>query len=166
MATDLLNEKHGAKEARKAVWFGFFTLITSTIMMQMALVFQPQPGDQTQESLQTIFGMLPQLALASLAAYFVSQLLDVRLFSYLKKKYPARNQLWIRMNGSATLSQLIDSLVFCTIAFATVYTWDVWLQIFITTYLFKFVISVAATPVLYIARRFHHPEDEEDKSAA
>ncbi|MBJ6363975.1 queuosine precursor transporter [Paenibacillus sp. GCM10012307] len=164
MATDLLNEKHGAKDARKAVWLGFFSLIASTIMMQMALVFQPQPGDQAQQSMETIFGLLPRLALASLAAYFVSQLLDVRLFSYLKKKFPARNQLWIRMNGSSTLSQLVDSLVFCTIAFAMVYPWEVWLQILITTYVFKFVISIASTPVLYIARRFHHPEDE--RSAA
>lgn len=160
MATDLLNEKHGAREARKAVWFGFFTLIASTVMMQMALVFTPQPGDLAQESLATIFGMLPRLALASLSAYFISQLLDVRLFSYLKRMFPSRSQLWIRMNGSTTLSQLVDSVVFCTIAFAGQYSFDVWLQILVTTYLFKFVISVASTPVLYIARRYHHPDDE------
>ncbi len=161
MATDLLNEKYGPQAARKAVWFGFFTLIASTIMMQMALVFTPQPGDLAQDSLQTIFGMLPRLALASLAAYFISQLLDVRLFSYLKQRFPARSQLWIRMNGSTTLSQLVDSLVFCTIAFVGQYSFVVWLQILFTTYLFKFVITVASTPVLYIARRYHHPDDHQ-----
>src|SRR5690606_39625114 len=35
MSTDMLNERYGPKAARKGVWFGFFTLITSTIMMQM-----------------------------------------------------------------------------------------------------------------------------------
>lgn len=162
MATDLINEKHGQKEARKAVWFGFFTLIASTIMMQMALVFKPQPGDLAQDSLELIFGLLPRLALGSLCAYGVSQLLDVRLFTYLKKKFPQRNQLWIRMNGSAGVSQMVDTLVFCTIAFWSLYPLEIWLQIVLTTYLFKVLISFSATPVLYLARRFHHPEDERE----
>ncbi|WP_010278474.1 queuosine precursor transporter [Paenibacillus senegalensis] len=159
MATDLINEKHGPREARKAVWFGFFTLITSTIMMQMALVFKPQPGDLAQESLELIFGLLPQLALGSLCAYGVSQLLDVHLFAYLKRRFPERNQLWIRMNGSTGISQMVDTLVFCTIAFYGLYPLDVWLQIVLTTYLFKVIVSISATPVLYLARRFQHPED-------
>lgn len=159
MATDLINEKHGAKEARKAVWFGFFTLISSTIMMQMALVFKPQPGDLAQDSLVLIFDFLPRLALGSLCAYGVSQLLDVRLFTYLKSRFPERNQLWIRMNGSSGVSQMVDTLVFCTIAFAGTYPLNIWLQIVVTTYLFKVIVSFSATPVLYWARRFHHPED-------
>lgn len=45
LASDLLNEKYGEADAKKAVWFGFFTLIASTIIMQMALLFNPaEPG--------------------------------------------------------------------------------------------------------------------------
>ncbi|KPV55978.1 membrane protein [Paenibacillus sp. A3] len=159
MSTDLLNEKYGTKEAKQAVWFGFFSLVASTVIMQMALVFTPQESDIAQSSLETIFGLMPRLAAASLCAYFISQFLDVRVYSYLKKRFPVYNQFWIRTNGSTGLSQLVDSLVFCTIAFAGVYTLDVWLQILLTTYLFKFVISVASTPVLYIARSFRFKED-------
>ncbi|NMM55147.1 queuosine precursor transporter [Paenibacillus aquistagni] len=155
MTSDLLNEKYGEKEAKKAVWFGFFTLIMTTIMMQMALVFQPhESGMEAQSALSTIFGLMPRLALGSLSAYFVSQFLDVRLYTLIKKWFNKPNQLWIRSNGSTGISQLIDSAVFCTIAFAGVYTWDVWFDIFLTTYLLKFVVSVASTPALYLARSF------------
>ncbi|MEC0230875.1 queuosine precursor transporter [Paenibacillus alba] len=157
LTTDLLNEKYGEKEAKKAVWFGFFTLIMTIIIMQMAMKFTPQASDfglAAQSSLETIFGLLPRIALGSLTAYLISQFLDVRIYTYLKKLFSARNQLWIRNNGSTGISQLVDSFVFCTIAFAGVYDWNVWLQIFLTTYGIKFVISIASTPVLYIARNF------------
>ncbi|RKP53043.1 VUT family protein [Cohnella endophytica] len=154
LTTDLLNEKYGEKEAKKAVWFGFFFLLMSTAIMQMVLVFHRQESDFGQEALQTIFGLAPRIALGSLTAYMVSQFLDVRIFSKLKVMYPTRSQLWIRNNGSTGVSQLVDTLVFCSIAFAGEYTWDIWWEIAITTYVLKFVISVASTPVIYIARNF------------
>ncbi|MFD2117909.1 queuosine precursor transporter [Paenibacillus yanchengensis] len=159
LTTDLLNEKYGEQEAGKAVWFGFFTLIMTTIVMQMALVFEQQPEDIAHEHLQVIFGLLPRLALASLVAYFTSQFLDVRLFSMIKKVFPKPNQLWIRNNGSTGISQLVDSFVFCTIAFLGVYSTPVWWEILLTTFLIKFVISVASTPIIYIARSFKFKEE-------
>jgi len=159
MSTDMLNEKYGPKEARKAVWFGFFTLIASTIMMQMVLKFEPQATDFAQESMQTLFGLMPRLAAGSLLAYLISQFLDVQVYGYLRRRFGASNQFWIRTNVSTGVSQLIDSVVFCTIAFAGLYTLNEWLQIVFTTYIFKFIISVVSTPVLYWARSFKPRED-------
>jgi len=161
MATDLMNERYGTGEAKRAVWFGFFSLIASTIIMQMVLVFEPHESDFAQESLQTIFGLLPRIALGSLCAYFVSQFLDVRLFSRLKARFASRNQFWIRINGSTIVSQFVDSLVFCAIAFWGEFPKDVWLQILLTTYLMKFIISVASPPVLYLARSFNFKYESE-----
>ncbi|CAH0118177.1 MULTISPECIES: queuosine precursor transporter [unclassified Paenibacillus] len=166
MTSDLLNEKYGEKDAKKAVWFGFFTLIATTIIMQMALVFVPQETDIAQSSLQTIFGLMPRLAIGSLAAYFCSQFLDVRIYSFLKKVTPKRNQLWIRNNGSTLISQLVDSLIFCAIAFAGLYTLDVWLEILITTYVAKSVVSIASTPALYIARSFTFGAKKQERNLA
>lgn len=154
LTSDLLNEKYGEKEAKKAVWFGFFTLIMTTIIMQMVLRFEPSADDFAQKPLQDLFSLMPRLALGSLLAYLISQFLDVRIYTMLKKAFPKYNQLWIRNNGSTIISQLVDSLVFCTVAFAFVHPWDVWWQILLSTYLIKFVISLASTPVLYVARTF------------
>ncbi|MNJ44847.1 hypothetical protein D3C77_399150 [compost metagenome] len=155
LTSDLLNEKYGREEAKKAVWFGFFTLIMTTVLMQMVLVFNPQPDDLAQTSLQTIFGLMPRLALGSLTAYFISQFLDVRLYSWIRRFYPKPNQLWIRNNGSSMLSAFVDTVIFCSIAFLGEYTFSVWLEILFTTYIIKFVLTAIGTPFLYIARTFH-----------
>lgn len=155
LCSDLLNEKYGQEQAKKAVWFGFFTLIATTIIMQMALKFQPHPDAVEQQgALALIFGLMPRLAIASLTSYFISQFLDVRIYTFLKKVCPKRNQLWIRNNGSTLISQLVDTVIFCSIAFLGVLPMDMWFDILITTYLIKFVVSAASTPILYIARNF------------
>ncbi|MBG9789371.1 MULTISPECIES: queuosine precursor transporter [Brevibacillus] len=155
LCSDLLNEKYGQEQAKKAVWFGFFTLITTTIIMQMALKFVPHPDELAkQDALAMIFGLLPRLAIASLTSYFISQFLDVRIYTFLKKICPKRNQLWIRNNGSTLISQLVDTVIFCTIAFLGELPMNIWFHILITTYLIKFVVSAASTPILYIARNF------------
>ncbi|NQD64558.1 queuosine precursor transporter [Bacillus haikouensis] len=154
LVTDILNERFGKKDAQKAVLLGFFTLLIMTIIMQLSLIFQPHPDDIAQESLSTIFGLIPRIALGSLAAYLVSQFADVYIFSYLKKKFPTDSQFWIRNNGSTMISQLLDTLVFTSIAFLGTFPLDIWLEIFITTYLLKWIISVLDTPFGYIAKRF------------
>lgn len=166
LASDLLNEKYGEKAAKKAVWFGFFTLIATTIIMQMALLFNPHNEQfplQVQDALETLFGLMPRIALGSLCAYFVSQFLDVKIYSVLKRLCPAPNQLWIRNNGSTAVSQLVDTFIFCTIAFAGAsgYSSELWLSIFVSTYVIKFIVSLCSTPFLYAARSFTFSEDKE-----
>lgn len=161
MTSDLLNEKYGQEEARKAVWFGFFTLLMTTVIMQMALFFTPSEGDFAQDSLKNIFGLMPRLALGSLCAYFVSQFLDVKLYSWIRKFYPKPEHFWIRNNGSTMISSFVDTLIFCLIAFSIPsYGWSVWVEILFTTYIIKFVLTAAGTPFLYKARSFKFTDDE------
>lgn len=161
MTSDLLNEKYGQEEARKAVWFGFFTLLMTTVIMQMALFFTPAEGDFAQDSLKNIFGLMPRLALGSLSAYFVSQFLDVKLYSWIRKFYPKPEHFWIRNNGSTMISSFVDTLIFCLIAFSIPsYGWGVWVEILLTTYIIKFVLTAVGTPFLYKARTFKFTDDE------
>jgi queuosine precursor transporter len=154
LVTDILNEKHGKKEAQKAVWLGFFTLLIMTVIMQMVLMFEPHPDDIAQGSLETIFGMIPRIAAGSLAAYLVSQFADVYIFAFLKKKFPKDSQFWIRNNGSTMISQLLDTIVFTSIAFLGEFPFDIWIQILFTTYLLKWIIALLDTPFGYLAKRF------------
>jgi uncharacterized integral membrane protein (TIGR00697 family) len=164
MTSDLLNERYGRSEARNAVWFGFFTLLMTTVIMQMVLKFEPQETDIAQSSLQTIFGLMPRLALGSLTAYFISQFLDVRLYTWIRKYYGSSRQLWIRSNGSTMVSSFVDTLIFCTIAFAGTYDLKVWTEILLTTYLAKFLLTGAGTPILYLARSFKFAEEQQTVS--
>lgn len=158
LVTDILSENYGRKEAAKAVKIGFFSLIFMTVLMYVALQFKPSPDDFAQESLQTIFGIMPRIALASLSAYLLSQTHDIWMYNLIKRKFPAERFIWIRNNGSTMISQLIDTAVFCFIAFSGVFSWNVFWQIFWTTYLLKWVVAAADTPFIYIASYWHRKE--------
>ncbi|TGB04581.1 queuosine precursor transporter [Halobacillus salinus] len=155
LATDILNEKYGKKEARKAVWMGFSTLILLTLIMQFALQFTPGENDIAQPALETLFGIVPSIAIGSLTAYIISQYFDVWLYARLKRVFTSDKTLWIRNNGSTMVSQLVDTAIFCGIAFYGLYPVDVWLEIFFTTYLIKFVVAALDTPFLYVAKRWN-----------
>lgn len=159
LATDILNEKYGKKEAKKAVWLGFSSLLIMVLVMQFGIKFIPAESDFAQGSLETIFGLIPQIAIGSMVAYLASQHLDVIIFSALRKMFPKDSQFWIRNNGSTLISQLLDTLIFTSIAFWGVFPFDVWIQIFVSTYVLKFIVSVLDTPFGYLAKRIN-PIDE------
>ena len=99
-----------------------------------------------------IFGFMPRVVLASMAAYLVSQWHDVWAFNFWKKKTGGRF-LWLRNNLSTLVSQLLDSVIFCVIAFVGVFESGVWVQILVTTYVFKVIVAVLDTPFIYLARK-------------
>ncbi|WP_027179038.1 queuosine precursor transporter [Maridesulfovibrio bastinii] len=152
LSTDLLSEFYGKEEAKKAVLLGFATLLMTVVYMHIALLFKPAPGDFVQSHLESIFSFLPRVAIGSLAAYLVSQFNDVYIFHALKEKYDGRH-LWLRNNASTLLSQLLDSLIFCFIALWGLFPKDVWIEIFITTYVMKVVVAILDTPFIYLAKR-------------
>jgi uncharacterized integral membrane protein (TIGR00697 family) len=157
LVTDILSENYGKKEAKKAVWIGFFSLISMTLLMNLALVFQPLGGDEfatiTHNATSAIFKLMPRIAIASLAAYLLSQRHDVWAFHFWRKRFSGDNQLWLRNNLSTMVSQLIDSVVFVLIAFYGVYEMAVLLEIFITTYFLKWIVAASDTPFVYWGKR-------------
>jgi len=151
-STDLLNEVYGRKEAQRAVVFGFIFLVLSMVVMQIALMFKPNESDFIQPALVRIFSFFPRVVIASLIAYLISQFHDVWAFNFWKRLTNKRH-LWLRNNLSTMISQLIDSLIFCTIAFWGVFPTNVFIEITVTTYIFKWIIAAADTPFLYWAIR-------------
>ena len=153
LATDCLGENYSKKDGQKAVIFGFVAMISTLIIMQMALLFNPSDSDISQSSLETIFGFLPRVALGSLAAYVVSQFFDVFMFDKIKQKWPSDKLLFLRNNGSTLLSQLIDTSIFVPIAFLGVYDMKVFWGIFLSTYLIKVIVALLDTPFLYLMKK-------------
>lgn len=152
LVTDILNENHSKKEAQKAVLIGFFVLIATTIIMQITIQFIPHESDFLSEHITAIFSVLPRIAFASLIAYLISQTYDVWLFAKLKKKHKTK-KLWLRNNLSTITSQLLDNTIFTLIAFSGVFSWELIIQIFLTSMIMKVIVTACDTPFVYWARR-------------
>ncbi|MDD3902167.1 MAG: queuosine precursor transporter [Sphaerochaeta sp.] len=155
LATDILNEFYGKKASAKAVKIGFFALLSMTILMQAALLFEPSSSDIAQGSLSTIFGLMPRIAIGSMIAYVISNFHDVWAFAFWKAKKPGRNTLWLRNNLSTFVSQLIDTLLFTFIAFWGVYPTSVLVQIIVSTFVLKWIVAICDTPFIYLARSWY-----------
>ena len=155
LVTDILSENYSKKDAFKAVVIGFMTLIFMTLIMQIAIQFNPTADDFAQKSLVTIFGIMPRIAFASLIAFLLSEMHDIWAYNFWKKKYKEPKYIWIRNNASTIVSQLIDSTVFTSIAFLGVFPREIFIQILITTCVFKWIVAALDTPCVYIAEYWH-----------
>ncbi len=149
LATDSLSEKYGKRYAKKAVWLGFLTLISMVFIMQVAIQFHPHEIDEYLPQLTAIFNLVPRIALGSLVAYLASQFFDVYFFHKIKTKYSSDILLWLRNNGSTAVSQLIDSVIFVTIAFLGRFPMQEWFEILLTTYFIKVIVAALDTPFIY-----------------
>lgn len=153
LATDILNEKYGVEEAQKSVYLGFFALLMFTIMTQIDLHYISNEADFAGEAMKTLFTITPRICFASMSAYFVSNMMDVYLYKFIRNILPSDKFLWVRNNGATCLSQLFDTAMFTFIGFAGVFSKEVVFQLFITTYLIKILIAILDTPFLYLAKR-------------
>ncbi len=153
LATDALNELYGSKKARSAVFIGFFVMLATLAVMQLALEFIPADSDTVQSSLEVIFGFLPRIILGSFTAFIISQLFDIYIYQKIKQKMPDDKWLFLRNNGSTIVSQLLDSLIFVPIAFLGVYEFGIVIEIFVTTYLVKVIVAMLDTPFLYFIKK-------------
>ena len=152
LATDILSELYGPRQARRCVWMGFVAMVLTVIWMQLALWYVPGPTDFAHGAMSTIFRLMPRVAAGSMVAYLISQHHDVYAFQFWRAKTGGK-RLWLRNCASTMVSQAIDSTLFCFIALWGVYTPGVWLQLLLTTYLFKWFVAVLDTPFMYLAVR-------------
>jgi uncharacterized integral membrane protein (TIGR00697 family) len=149
LATDLISEYYGGKEARRAVVIGFAAAILSLLSATLTIRFEPAPWDQAHQMLKALFRPLFRIVAGSMVAYLSSQILDTFLYDFIRRRW---KPLWLRNNGSTWVSQLVDTVVFCTIALLGSMPRQAWIQVVVSTYILKVLIAALDTPFIYLSR--------------
>jgi hypothetical protein len=110
-------ELHGRDVANRLVRFGFIPLITAIILIQIVLALPTDPGmyEPAKEAFPIILSQGARLMFAGIIAYGVSQFLNVYIFSRLASMKGA--MLALRAAVASALSQIVDTVIFITIAF-------------------------------------------------
>ena len=114
---------YGEKLARRIVWWGFLPLAISATLIFLVLSLPPSP-EMTQmrgedlAAFERVLGQTPRIMMAGPAAYLVSLLLNVWIFSRLRGSGET-NTIGLMARGAiaSALSQAIDSVIFVTLAF-------------------------------------------------
>ncbi len=154
LVTDFLSEVYGRDTAVRAVWAGFLSNIIMVLSVIIAVRWAPAPfmSREMVESFNTVLGFAPRVVIASMIAFLVSQHHDVWAFHFWKSRTEGKH-LWIRNNLSTLVSQLIDTLIFITIAFAGKFPFEAIIAIITGQYAVKVIIAILDTPFMYLCVR-------------
>lgn len=162
--TDIINEYFGRKGVRLMSYIAATLIAYAFLIVFFAI--QLTPADfwiyretasgklEMQTAYSVIFGQGLWIIIGSLIAFLIGQMVDVQVFHFVKTKTGNKN-LWLRATGSTLVSQLLDSFVVLFIAFYIGAGWDIKLVlgIGIVNYIYKFLIAVVLTPLLYVLHR-------------
>jgi len=157
LATDILSEVYGKKEADKAVWLGVFTSVLFILTTVTWSLYVPSKNDVSWKNIQSVFALTPRIMGASLAGYVVSEILDVffyhKFWDMTTKKCNDRKRfLWLRNNSATLIAQLLNTVVFNVLAFCGMYDAKTLVSIVISSYVIFIFTSLLDTPFIYLAR--------------
>jgi len=162
--TDIVSELWGRRRADLMVLLGFGMSFLMLGIVQLALVLPPSDfwtlsarGIEDSQTMQAAFDATfhnPRILLfASMLAYMVAQLFDVRLYHFWWRVTKGRH-MWIRNNGSTMISQLVDTLIVNGIflRWGLSLEWATIGEIILWVYVCKVILAWIDTPLLYLGR--------------
>jgi uncharacterized integral membrane protein (TIGR00697 family) len=138
LATDLTVRIFGQQNARKII---FKAMLPALIVSYVVGVLFYQGAFQEWGAMTGFNSFVFRIAFASFAAYLVGQLLDIIIFSKLRKS----KKWWLAPTASTIFGNLIDSIVFFTIAFyasSDAFMAANWPEIAMVDYGFKLLFSL------------------------
>jgi uncharacterized integral membrane protein (TIGR00697 family) len=163
--TDIVSEIWGRKRANVMVIFGFLMSLMMLGILQIAVALPASPvwipaerfGLETSAEMQNAFHATfsnPAILLgASMTAYLIAQLLDVRLYHFWWGVTGGKH-MWLRNNGSTMISQLADTIIVNGIflRFGLGFDWPLIGQVILAVYICKVVLALVDTPLIYAGR--------------
>ncbi|HMD29033.1 MAG TPA: queuosine precursor transporter [Steroidobacteraceae bacterium] len=159
---DILTEVYGYGRDRRVVWAGFAALAFASIMA--AVVVHLPPSERSladQPAVETIFGNTPRIVVASISAFLCGTFLNSYVLA--KMKIWTRGRwLWTRIVGSTLCGELVDSMIFYTVAFLGRMPWAHLVAVMFTQYVLKSGWEIVATPLTYRVVAFLKRAENED----
>ncbi len=153
-ATQLLVEHYGREEGYRCIWVGVLSTIFFILMSQLIVLTSGlTASSNVNAAVEVLFATAPRIAFASLSAFIFSQLVNIRVFDYLKRRSGGKRP-YIRVNMSNFAGQLVDSVIFFMIAFYGLLPFDVLFQTLIVGFLLKVVVGALSTPFFYLSLAF------------
>ena len=148
---DVLTEVYGYARARRCIWAGFVAMLFMVAMSLIVVALPPDAGWTGQAAYEQVFGQVPRIVFASIAAFWVGEFANSVVLARMKLWTQGR-MLWTRTIGSTIVGQGFDSLIFYPLAFWGVAGWpaDTLVKIMATQFVLKVSWEVLLTPVTYL----------------
>jgi hypothetical protein len=155
--TDVVNEYFGRRGVRQLSFLAAAVIVWAYFalwMTQLVPAASFSPVDDA--SFSRVFLQSQWIIVGSIVAFLLAQLIDVTVF-WLIRRQTGHRFLWLRATGSTVVSQLIDTFV---VQFVGLYLpwrlggqgidFPTFLNSASSGYLFKVVVALSITPLLYV----------------
>ncbi|UBM59382.1 queuosine precursor transporter [Marinilongibacter aquaticus] len=165
IVSDVINEYFGKKGVKFISYLTAALITFSFLVIYLAVYVKPAPfwldvnAVDTQgnpininEGFKMIFRQGLGIIIGSITAFLLGQVLDALVFHHLR--HVTKNKfIWLRATGSTIVSQIIDSFVVLFIAFYVFGNWNFGqvVQVGVNNYLYKFIVAILLTPLIYMA---------------
>lgn len=145
---DILTEVYGYKKSRRIIWLGFFANILMAVVFILVGKLTPAAGWENQAAYEAILGWVPRIVIASLIAYWAGEFTNSIVLAKMKILTKGK-WLFTRTIGSTIVGQIVDTGLFCLIAFWGQMTSSLLLAVIISNYIFKVSVEIIFTPITY-----------------
>lgn len=138
LATDLTVRIFGQASARKII---FGAMWPALIISYLIGVWYHQGEFQGMKAISEFNHFVFRIALASFAAYFVGQLMDIKVFARIRQNMA----WWVAPAASTLVGNLVDTIVFFSVAFyasSDPFMANNWPEIASVDYAFKLLVSL------------------------
>lgn len=150
LITDILSEIYGRKKTNIVVIVGFVASMFVLLILWMGSLFPSIPNSPVSSSqYDLVFQNSWRVILASMVAYLIAQLIDVRMFHFWKRLTKGR-KLWLRNNASTIVSQLVDTTLVVLVLFVGTLDAETMVGYIRDGWVFKALCALIDTIFIYI----------------
>lgn len=178
LLTDIINEYYGKRGVKFVSWLAIGLIVYAFAFAFLAIALVPaswwvgiaqaQGVPDLQAAYAAIFGQGLWTIAGSLVAFALAQVIDVSVFHFVRRRTGER-YIWLRATGSTVVSQLIDSFVVLYIAFVLGpqrWSMEQFLAVASVNYVYKLVLAIGLTPLIYATRALIERYLGADRAAA
>ena len=158
---DTIVEVWGYRKARLVIWLAFAMNFLAIAFMQLSVMIPSAAYWDGQEAYASAFSQAPRVAFASLIAFLCGSFINAFVMSKMKIRSQGKH-FGLRAVVSTLFGESADSLLFFTIAFAGIVSWEnIAIMIVAETFL-KSAYEVVILPVTTFVVRYIKRTEQTD----
>jgi len=161
---DTIVEIFGFKCAKKVIWTAFAMNLIAVSALFLVQLLPPGLGWENQLAYETIIGFMPRIVAGSLIAFASGQILNAYVFVKIKERTYGKH-LWQRAIGSSLVGDLVDTIIFITIAFIGTISSPQFVGLLVIAYISKIIGEILLLPMTYSAVNFCKKVVENEKQS-
>ena len=110
--SDVFSEVYGYRWSRTTATWAFLGTLLCSGMFALMIAIPGNEAWQHQEALKTILGNTPQIAIASVVAFWFGDLANDKVFQFMKKKNDSEKWFAVRAIASSLAGKYVDGAIF------------------------------------------------------